>query len=435
MAQDAKAWTGIPWELLHDEQTAIFLQEAMENYETREQFLARPKPHGLDEQTAWELVSFLRRIVGFPRFRDEELLGEHLGSENNFCTIPPQANRALYAIATRTSSHSQLWHGLRPLQKRSALIRPIVEDLHVASIRDGLSLGYEDVRRLLIDRDEPRNDDERLISRMCAILESGVSGETPTTLQSLSAIYRQLTEGLDELPKRRRHADGPLNWVEKDGEGNVTERLPLLDKALAWGTHPLFGMIIQSETFWVKHPFPACNSLLEMAARWLTAQATDMPALRLVPFSKLRYDWEQGLLTGESGEPFPYGRAVVQSSFGIDSTPYFLQMLDLISAELDRLTTIVETIGAEDARLKDLVASDWRLNHRQQELLGAMIDDPALVVDVARFKERFGVVTSTAREDLSQLAALHYCSTDYEGRKQIFWRNPRWGTASAPCRM
>lgn len=43
------------------------------------------------------------------------------------------------------------------------------------------------------------------------------------------------------------------------------------------------------------------------------------------------------------------------------------------------------------------------------------------------YAHRFECAASTARDDLNRLVDLRYCSTAYQGKKQVFWLNEaRW---------
>lgn len=52
--------------------------------------------------------------------------------------------------------------------------------------------------------------------------------------------------------------------------------------------------------------------------------------------------------------------------------------------------------------------------------LGALIADPGVHVDAGICRERFDCAVSTARDDLNCLVDLRYCSTAYQGKKQVF---------------
>ena len=45
-------------------------------------------------------------------------------------------------------------------------------------------------------------------------------------------------------------------------------------------------------------------------------------------------------------------------------------------------------------------------------------------MDVETYRRRFDVALTTARDDLNRLVTLQWCTTAYEGKRQVFWLSP-----------
>jgi|GEM_PF-1714131 len=415
-------------DILHDESFLIYMQDMVERYIPEDKFLQQALPSADDAEIAWELVSFFHRISGYPRVReDTDPLA--VGATPQFWTIPPSVARSLYCIASRASVHSQLCHSIEHLFGRSQpLLHPVVEDLHAAAIRDGIPIDYSNIHRLVLEGATPRSWSEKIICNALELLGIGGRSSEIESFDTSEAIYERLIEGVPCPQKCCAPIPESLHRMIFHDE---TIREETLESTLArmqkWeGVHPLLGVIIQSDTIWMQQPFPSCNGLMEVILRWIFTERIGMPALKLVPLSKLRLDWEQGLIDKRKA-PFPYGKAVIVSSFGIDSTPYLMQIVQFLSDGLDQLEETVEHLETTNADAKAFVAQSLRLNHRQQKILMDMIDNPNLTIDVGTYADTLSVAVSTARSDLDQLMSMGYCFTEYQGKKQVFWPRSNLG--------
>ncbi|MEC4273473.1 hypothetical protein VJ923_09920, partial [Adlercreutzia sp. R25] len=189
-----------------------------------------------------------------------------------------------------------------------------------------------------------------------------------------------------------------------------------------WGVHPLPGIIMNAGILWNSKTIGPANAFLEVALRRRALKRIGLPVLACVPLSSLRLSWERGSAP-ELLEPFRYGEAFLVSEFGLDCTPYLIQMLAMMEHYVDKLEGEVRAIAAADAARREAVSRDARLSHRQKDLLSTLIADPDARVDVGAYRERFDCAVSTARDDLNRLVDLRYCSTAYQGKKQVFWLN------------
>lgn len=414
-------------ELIHDEHLMAFVQEKAWNYESKDDFLASPPPCGLDAGTAWELVSFVRRMSGWPPVRSQmPRAGKALTPDLAFQTTPPSVEATINELAARCDERSRLWEALEPLVRHRRIVAPLAGDLAAAAERDGLMVSYETVRALALGTREPQGDDERIIANTAELLRELCESNAIPTADALRDLHRAIICGTDpsESAERMAGATPPSSMPEAFARRQVSfeELARELDQERQWGAHPLPGIIMNAGILWNSKTVGPANAFLEVVVRRRSLKRIGLPVLACVPLSSLRLSWERGSAP-ELLEPFRYGEAFLVSEFGLDSTPYLIQMLAMMEHYVDKLEGEVRSITSADAARREAANRDARLSHRQKELLGILIADPTARTDVGTYAQHFDCAVSTARDDLNRLVDLRYCSTAYQGKRQAFWLN------------
>lgn len=415
---------------------ATFLQSAVSTYadpaapdaDASEGAALPSPPASLDEQTAWELVSLIRRVTGFPRLEPHRPAGDE-----GFWTMPPSIHAALYDLGKRSSRASQLWQAALATPAQAVLGNPLAEDVYAAAARDGLHLSYERVRSLVAAGATPLGGEERVVANAVRLIDDLAEQRVALGRGNYRGVYQALVRGTG-LPSPTTSLRGPapspasgrtaaplLGILPDEVPAATGSFAPSLLKSLQrWGAHPLFGLLMHSEAVWTYEPFPACNGLIELVSRHVAAHRIDMPALTLIPLAKKRQAWEHETARGVPSN-FPLGRAAILSGFGVDCTPALLQLVNFITESLEDIEQRLIAAQQEKEQRKQEASRDFRLNHRQARLVHAMIDEPGLRTDVASYRKRFDVALTTARDDLNRLVDLQYCATAYEGKRQVFW--------------
>ncbi|MEC4273472.1 hypothetical protein VJ923_09915, partial [Adlercreutzia sp. R25] len=185
-------------ELIHDEHFMAFIQEKAWNYESRDDFLANSPPCGLDADTTWELVSFVRRMSGWPPVRSQmPRAGKALTPDLAFQTTPPSVEATISELAARCDEHSRLWEALEPLIRHRRIVSPLAEDLAAAVEREGLAISYETVRALILDTREPQGDDERIVANTAALLQEPCAPSAIPTADVLRNLHQAIVCGTD----------------------------------------------------------------------------------------------------------------------------------------------------------------------------------------------------------------------------------------------
>lgn len=415
-------------ELLANGEVLAFVQEAAVDYRPRAEFDTMEIPAGIDHETAWGLVSFVRRMSGVPAVRTQLPFEGSSLCDRAFWTATPRVNACLNDIVARTHAHSTLTLALARYGERREVLQLVVEELAAAAHRDGLTrVDYEAVRSLVLEGRRPENDDERLVYRSWTIfreLSRDALGEI--TRPVIEDLFGRLVGGVDcsgYVPYDPPHPPDSSIVTHPDPQEALDGIVANYRDYTSWGTSPVLSVIINADMVWEHAPFAACNGLMEVLLRTAAWGMYGLPALCFVPLSHMRLDWERDL-TDVRQTPFRCGEALVLSDFGVDSTPYLIQTVEFLKSGVDRLEGLAGKIEQGDCSAKAAIDADGRLNHRQRDILKAMVDEPKLEIDVHDYQMRYDVVTTTARADLNRLVSLRLLLDEFRGRRQVFWVRP-----------
>ena len=127
---------------LRDPAVMAFVRSAVEVAEPYEAFCGRPLPSGLSREDAWELVTFSRRLSGWPSVMGDP--ADPLGG--SYWTVPRSIVPHLVDTVQKTGASSRLWEELRRLERQPVVTRVLLEDVQAACLRDGLDVEYERLR-------------------------------------------------------------------------------------------------------------------------------------------------------------------------------------------------------------------------------------------------------------------------------------------------
>lgn len=411
--------------LLHNKDVLEFIQKHQHTYCYREEFMEKAMPAGLNAAFMWELMSCARRLAGRPLVMESGNKSLPLHNQS-FWTATPDMITGLNDIVSRCHTLSGLSLSLERLKTRSSVQHLVLEELEAAAYRDGIYIEHESVRELLCDDRPPETPEEQLLTNALSLMHNiksyaaqPISIEMLLNMQTLLRKDAELAQSSSPyLPPTPRMTTAP-----PDRSKTLASIVKGCENPCQWGPHPLFGVLMNADLIWITQPFSQFNGLMEVLIRWRSYYEIGIPALRFVPLSKMRLDWERRLV-GPPEAPMRFGEALVESSFGVDSTPYIQQIISFLEAGLKRVERIVGRIDEADARCKNFIAQDGRLTLRQKQLLISMVDDPDLVIDVGSYEKRFDIATSTARNDLTNLVHLNLLLTGFHGKKQLFWPRP-----------
>lgn len=151
---------------LRDPAVMAFVRSAVEVAEPYEAFCGRPLPSGLSREDAWELVTFSRRLSGWPSVMGDP--ADPLGG--SYWTVPRSIVPHLVDTVQKTGASSRLWEELRRLERQPVVTRVLLEDVQAACLRDGLDVEYERLRAVVVHGEAPLLPEERVVSNLVGLV-------------------------------------------------------------------------------------------------------------------------------------------------------------------------------------------------------------------------------------------------------------------------
>lgn len=405
-------------ELLHNREVVSFVQQAMAAYGDD---APRP-PEPLDDELARELVSFARRVAGRPTLAQLDGRPEEAGPAG-YWYVSPETDARLRALEEKARALGDA-HTVAQLLALDEVRARVADDLGVAASRDGLATDRESLRSVVVGNRAPADGAERFLRAAFEELRGLLDAHArlPFTAASLFCLHGRLSRLAEECGAApgpvpaRWPAESPFTFSPTPlGPGSLAAPVGAFE---TMGADPLCALYMVSDSIWECRPFPSWNGLMEVLARAMAFSARGLPVLALVPFSRLRLDWECGL----SGCPqqFSYGNALVMDAHGVDSTPCLLQVIAMFEEGMRRLEASVAAHDRSTAARLDAVEADQRLNLRQRQFLREVLSTGETAADVHGYGKCFDVALTTARSDLNQLVALGWLRAEYEGKRQVF---------------
>lgn len=403
--------------LLRDEAFMSFVQEEPYRYRTANEYQCLDLPPGIDGELARELVSFARRMRGMPLLSAEEPSGPH-----PYWVVSPAMYGTVCDLAVRSGVTSNLNTALGRLGTRAELRRFIVRDLDAALRRDGAKVELEVLDTLVAKRREPRDACELLVANAAAVMgdadvDSFARNDGPAWLESL---YKRLLKGAENLQDhpRERVPAAEIIGIPNTAPQSLDRLWARILRAGHLEVHPLMDVVFVCDVMFDERPFERFNGLVEVVLRHVLLRALNLPALRFVPYSALRLDWEMGI--NPQDHEVPYGKAALVEPYGVDSTLALRESIGCFSRGLSELESAVRAIEEHDAERRTVILADWRLNQRQKKLLCELVTNPGQSVDALSYERLFDIAQSTAHTDLAALVRMGLLTSDFQGRKQVF---------------
>lgn len=123
-------------DMLCDRSFSAFFSEHMFDYRTKDEFSQLAIPHSIDVESAWEIVSGMRKMFST---HVPSVVPTPLGDDIWYCLTPPM-NGMLTNITTRSRTTGSLFEALRRRLHPGFIVEPVLDELAAAFRRDGISL-------------------------------------------------------------------------------------------------------------------------------------------------------------------------------------------------------------------------------------------------------------------------------------------------------
>lgn len=406
-----------------DPSLILFIQENQYDYVSYEDFLSLPMPHGISHEEVWDILSFVRRVHGRPQV-EICLKDENNMAQQAFWVATPDMIETFSRLAYVCGSASPLSQDLEKLKKRELLQGLLADEVWALSMRDGLEIEHEDIVAIICGETINSMAPLQVISNTLHVLSdletAAFEDNLPAlTLDTLYSWHHAICQNVPEFPVRplKTLADEKHYLFQEEHciEGVIRD----INVPSFWGPHQFFGMIVGVDTLVEWRFFAKWDGFLALILWHYACFYHHVPALRFVPFSKMRLDWEHGLLTMDSSL-FTHGNAIVSSRYGHDFTPYMQVMTRLLERGVERLQAIVEKAHEQDENSREAIAADGRLTLRQKSLLQQLVDEPNKTFTLVDYQHRFDIALSTARADVEGLVSMRLLEGEFEGKRRVY---------------
>ena len=425
-------------DFIHDDEVVAFVMEHVDMLMPWDRFKTMDMPAGLSPETMWEVMEFVRLTGSHQQMPLSRTSDEDAGGKSWY-GVPSKMSSLLARLVFRGRTFGEL--DTRLEQHHDARRRHpfLVADLSAALTRDGLDVDPETIIMLLAKEKDPVTPEERLLANVLDILESLDAYRTwDFDSQLYDELQARLDEGCESMPYKPLRRP-PTSYNAYGGQGQDDPLAKYSQEQKKWcidfiSTHinpcqfdcpaPIIAIVITSDLICEERPFPRWNAFMEIVLRKLSFDRIGMRALASVPFSRALLDWELGLPPAND-LPFAFGHAIFRSRYGINATPYLMQLLQFFEQGLDDIERETNRMATRFDNCRSALERDWRLNHRQRKLLMRFVMKPSERIDSAAYENEHDVTLATARADLKKLVRMGYLQLGTCGKKQVFSPVPR----------
>ncbi len=361
-------------------------------------------PEGITQEQTWDLLNVLRRqtAVELP-FRDGDgRCGWYYPTRSILDDLEDIDRRC----------HEGSWLDLVIKSRNTTyyLVEAHVDEA-IANIKeDGLSIGYEKAREVLLGERGPENSDERLLLNGHQVIwDLDAYVEKPCTPDTIWELYETVSKGVDPQVTAPAVQRSPIWKKARMGSDTTLSLVASLVNGNREGQaeHPLLlGMAIR-HLFMSTFPLPAWNGTMNSLMMKLLFMKSRLPALSFVPIVKTCQEWETGVI-----RPPAVMTTVADSEVLIDGevdyTIYVGIIAKLVRRKLDEVEDDLKRALKRDAGFMQTLHDKVDINHRQQAVLQIALSNPRAVFRIESHRKTHRVAYATARADLMKLVDLGF---------------------------
>jgi len=396
-----------------------FAREAM----TWEQFLDEPLPRNLSATRTWELLNELSRDVGV------EVPIPDLDGNDYWYRRTYHLTDTVNTVACACRSDSRLHRTMTASAGHHFVVKARIRETIAAARLDGLLISEADATVLLRMDRAPQNPVGQLVIN------------TFTAMERLDELVdepfsRGLFEHLRDL--LLRGVDAGMLQTSRPGMGLVSfdyadERIaPAAEQQLAYITayanhetgdeydQPLLRALLIADVFRLYRPLGAVSSQVGRLAARLYELKHDLPVVGLLPVSRAKLDWEQGIIAPPSVICGPEAyKTLLERSPG-DLTAYQMLSAQLALHTLRDTERYVEMWEQQDTEMREILRREPLLNQRQRSILARALRVPDAEFAIRYHRRNHNIAYTTARRDLLELAEKGYLVMQQRGKAFIF---------------
>lgn len=370
----------------------------------RTEFDALETPAALTREQTWDVLNALRRqtAVELP-FRDGEgRCGWYYPTRSIVADLDDIDKRC----------HEGSWLDLATKARNTTyfLVEAHVDEAIATLQEDGLSIGYEKAREVLLAERDPESFEERLLlnwHRAAWDLEE--LADAPCTPDTILAVYERVACGVEGQTTRPSRQSSRL-WKRKQLDRPAALELAaklIEENSGAYDEHPLLLALGVRHLFMSVLPLPAWNGMVCSLMMKLLFRKTHRPVLAFVPIVKASREWERGALRPPAVMS-SVADAEVLIGDEVDYTIHINVTTQLVRRKLDEVESELKRMLKRDEAFVRALRDDLDINHRQRAVLQVALSNPEAVFRIESHQKTHRVAYATARADLYELVDLGF---------------------------
>jgi hypothetical protein len=381
------------------------------------EFTLMPQPAGLSHTETWALLTSLRRQTAI-EFAPYIIDGE---GRSGWYSLTRSMRSDLADIDRRCHRDSWLDSVIRSRNAAHFVAEAHISDALPAVREDGVTLEVRRAREILFGERTATTPEERVLlntHRVMLDLESYAAH--PFSPELIRELHRRVSDGAVQRTKSLP----PLTAGSWLSGTTADEMLDVIARGLnndGWeeAHHPVLQAYGLAVLLTGARPLPSWNGVIATLLTRLLFLRSHLPVLAFVPIIPLHRAWQDGLIRPPI-VPAPQEDSLIPIGREVDLTIYCAGLVRLARLELNATERALRRMLRHDEALSDALMHDAAINHRQRQVLGAALNDPAAVFKMAGHQAIHGVVYATARADLLGLVDLGFLRCSRQGRAFVF---------------
>lgn len=416
--------------LLADENFQLLLNTMRRRSVPWDEFLSYPQPRNISPLDTWNVLGQLGRYAGVP-VPIPDYDGNHYWYRRTH-----EIDDAAIRIVSACQTGSRLHRVMNAAAGQHFVVKSQVEETVAAAQLDGLEIDVAEAEALLRLTRRPQTAAEQLLTNtFSAFEELPAFIDAPFSEELFVHMQGSLVEGVDlhALPVRAASkglVHAARDWNPDDQTQYGARQMRLIADYLNGRSSDADDLVflrgeLAADSFRYYHPLGLVSSQVGRLAGRLFALKNGLPGLLLLSLSKMKTDWESGLITPPhvTYDAVSYAEVYKRSPFDLTAEHTLLMQLALIALEETRST--IERWQHRDDEMRQLLHEESQLNQRQRSILGRAFRNPDAEFRIRYHQRNHGIHYTTARRDLLELVERGYLVVDQPGKAFVFRRGPR----------
>jgi hypothetical protein len=389
------------------------------------EFSQLPMPKDCSAEDLWRCFAIQRRLEGItfsikPWFRSDQ--------DVSWASLTKQTEAELLQIAELAGPGSHLNSAVETASVRMTLMQLIVKELIPTCHFDGLSVTEKQIERIFLNREmaDPLNPEEKALEGFTrAFFGADEYVARPLSISTVDLIHEDIVRDCGELVDldSRSSLHASIEWSERVNDVDFAERMLQASLREARSATTTTDVIIAfhqlSSTMWDLNCFPSLKSLTELVLRRVFFTKVGMPVLAFIPFRHLAGS-SSNRYFADFVEEIRHLQTKIGTEEGLDCTIHLAGTVSTLLEGLRIVTERVQQAEEQSALNEQELKHAEGLNRRQKDFIAILQRNPATTIRFREYAALFGVVRSTARADLLDLANKGYLTRYTEGRATTF---------------